>query len=229
MSDIFREVDEDLRHEQYKRLWDRFGTYVIGLAILIVVATAGWRLWEYWQERAAQQTGDRFVAALELAAAGKHDDAIKALDAIAADGSGEYPVLARFRAAAEKAAAGDKQGAVAGYDAIVSTASVPALVRDMARLRAALILVDTAPVRDLEARIGALAAVGNPWRHSAREVLGLAAWRTGDLETARKYYEEIAADQAKPADLQSRAQFMLALIQARVGAPPAEAKPEGEG
>jgi hypothetical protein len=229
MSDIFREVDEDLRHEQYKKLWDRFGTYVIGLAILIVVATAGWRLWEYWQEREARATGDRFMAALEIAAAGQHDDAIKALEAIAADGSGEYPVLARFRAAAEKAAAGDAKAAVAGFDAIVSTPSVPALVRDMARLRAALALVDTAPVADLEARIGQLAAVGNPWRHSAREILGLAAWRTGDLETARKYYEEIAADQEKPADLQSRAQFMLALIKARLGAPPSAAKPEGEG
>jgi len=229
MSDIFREVDEDLRHEQYKRLWDRFGTYVIGLAILIVVATAGWRLWEYWQQRAAQETGDRFMAALTLAAEGKHEDAIKALDAVAADGSGEYPVLARFRVAGEKAAAGDKQGAVAGYDAIVSTPGVPALVRDMARLRAALLLVETAPVADLEARIGALAAVGNPWRHGAREILGLAAWRAGDLETARKYYDEIAADQEKPADLQSRAQFMLALIKARLGDAPAAAKPEGEG
>jgi hypothetical protein len=229
MSDIFREVDEDLRHEQYKKLWDRFGTYVIGLAILIVVATAGWRLWEYWQERAASATGDRFVAALEIAAAGKHEDAIKALEAIAADGSGSYPVLARFRAAAEKAATDDNKGAVAAYDAIVSTPSVPPLVRDMARLRAALILVDTAPVADLEARIGQLAAVGNPWRHSAREILGLAAWRTGELESARKFYEEIAADQEKPADLQSRAQFMLALIKARLGAPPSEAKPGGEG
>jgi hypothetical protein len=228
MSDIFREVDEDLRHEQYKKLWDRFGTYVIGLAILIVVATAGWRLWEYWQERAASQTGDRFVAALELATAGKHEEAIAALEAIAADGSGSYPVLARFRVASEKAAAGDAKGAVADFDAIVSTPSLSPLVRDMARLRAALILVDTAPVADLEARIGQLAAVGNPWRHSAREILGLAAWRTGDLESARKYYEEIAADQEKPADLQSRAQFMLALIKARLGAPP-EAKPEGEG
>jgi hypothetical protein len=229
MSDIFREVDEDLRHEQYKRLWDRFGTYVIGLAILIVVATAGWRLWEYWQDQAASATGDRFMAALEIAEGGKHDDAIKALEAIVADGSGEYPVLARFRAASERAAAGDAKAAVAGFDAIVSTPSVPALVRDMARLRAALLLVDTAPVADLETRIGQLAAVGNPWRHSAREVLGLAAWRTGDLETARKYYEEIAADQEKPADLQSRAQFMLALIKARLGAPPSAAKPEGEG
>ena len=107
MSDIFREVDEDLRHEHYKRLWDRFGPYVIGLAVLIVVGTAGWRLWEYWQERSAQATGDRFVVALELAEAGDRDAAITALQEIAVDGSGQYPMLANFRAASERAASGD--------------------------------------------------------------------------------------------------------------------------
>ena len=49
MSDIFREVDEDLRREQYKRLWDRFGGYVIGLAVLIVVAVGGYKAWEWWE------------------------------------------------------------------------------------------------------------------------------------------------------------------------------------
>jgi hypothetical protein len=229
MSDIFREVDEDLRREQYKRLWERFGPYIIALAILIVVGTAGWRLWEYWQQRAAQATGDRFMAALQLADQGKHQEAIEALNAIAADGSGDYPVLARFRAATEKAASGDKQGAVEEFDAIAASGNTPPLVRDLARLRAALVLVDSAPVAELEARVGPLAAIGNPWRHSAREILGLAAWRTGDLATSRKYYEQIAEDQEKPADLQSRAQFMLALIRSRLGDAAPQAKTEGEG
>ena len=72
MTDIFKEVDEDLRREQFRKLWDRFGPYVIGLAILIVVATAGIRGWDYWQEKQAQATGDRFLAALDLANQGKH-------------------------------------------------------------------------------------------------------------------------------------------------------------
>lgn len=221
MSDVFREVDEDLRKERYKRLWDRFGPYVIGLAVLIVVGTAGWRLWEYWQLRAAEATGDRFVAALELANGGDHDAAIAALNEIAADGSGLYPVLAEFRIAAERLADGDRDGAVEAFDAIAADSSTPDAVRPIARLRAALILVDTASLADLEDRIGDLAGTGEPWRHSAREILGLAAWQAGDLETAREYYEQIAADQEKPADLQTRAQFMLALIQARTGEAPA--------
>src|SRR6476620_8362432 len=88
MSDIFREVDEDIRREQYKKLWDRFGIYVIGLAVLIVVLTAGYRGWVYWQDRQAQAAGDRFLAALQLATDGKHTEAEAALATIAADGTG---------------------------------------------------------------------------------------------------------------------------------------------
>ena len=105
MSDIFREVDDDLRREQLKRMWDRYGTYVIGLAVLIVLVTAGWRFYEYWQEQRAEASGDRFVAALRLAEDGKHTEAVTALDELVKDGSGGYPLLATFRSAAEKAAA----------------------------------------------------------------------------------------------------------------------------
>src|SRR6185503_12267995 len=107
MTDIFREVDEDLRREQAKKLWDRFAPYIIGLAVLIVAATAGYRGWVYWQERQAAVSGDRFLAALDLATSGKHAEAITALEALAKDGSGSYPVLASFRIAAEKAGSGD--------------------------------------------------------------------------------------------------------------------------
>jgi hypothetical protein len=221
MSDIFREVDEDIRREQVKRLWDRFAPYVIGLAVLIVAATAGYRGWEYLQERQAQATGDRFLEALQLSTDGKHDEAIAAFDAIAKDGSGGYRVLASFRLAAEKAQAGDKAGAAAEFDAIAAQAGASAEVKNLARLRSALLLVDTAPVADLEGRIGDLASTGNSWRHAAREILGLAAWRSGDYATARKYYNDIYNDQGSASDLRQRAQLMLALIGAKLGPEPA--------
>jgi hypothetical protein len=228
MTDIFREVDEDLRREQVKRLWDRFAPYVIGLAVLIVVGTAGYRGWVYWQETRAQATGDRFLAALDLADANKHEEAIAALQAIEADGSGQYPVLAGFRIAAEKAATGDVKGAVAEYDAITGRADISAEVKALARLRAGLLLVNTTTLTDMQARVGDMADTGNIWRHNARELLGLAAWRTGDYDSARKYFTQINEDQEAPQDLRQRAQVMLALITARVGAPPQPpAKPQG--
>jgi hypothetical protein len=222
MSDIFREVDEDLRREQYKRLWDRFGGYVIGLAVLIVVAVGGYKAWEWWETSRAAATGDRFLAALTLSEEGKHDEAITALDAVAVDGSGGYPILAVFRSAGEKAAAGDADGAVAAYDSIANRSGLPPLVADLARIRAALILVDSQSPQDLSARIGDLAQTGNPWRHAAREILGLSAYRTDDLAAARGYFDEIVKDEESGQGVRSRAQLMLTLIQSREGPPPAE-------
>jgi hypothetical protein len=223
MTDIFREVDEDLRREQAKRLWDRFAPYVIALAVLIVAVTAGYRGWVYWQERQAAASGDRFLAALDLATAGKHAEAITALEALTKDGSGNYPVLASFRIAAEKAGTGDVKGAVETFDAIAVNTTASPDIRTMARLRAGMLLVDTMPFPEFEKRIGDLASTGNVWRHSARELLGLAAWRTGDYDAARKYFDMINSDQDSPQDLRQRAQLMLSLITARLGAPPAKA------
>jgi hypothetical protein len=222
MSDIFREVDEDLRREQFKKLWDRFGGYVIGLAVLIVVGVSAYKAWEWWEQSQAAATGDRFLSALELSEAGKHDEAIAALDAIATDGSGDYPMLAIFRSAGEKAVAGDKDGAVAAYDSIAQRSGLPPLVADLARIRAALILVDSQSPQELQSRIGDLAETGNPWRHTAREILGLAAYRTNDLAAARDYFDEIVNDQESGQGVRQRAQLMLTLIQSREGPPPPE-------
>jgi hypothetical protein len=215
MSDIFREVDEDIRRDQLKKLWDRTAPWVIGAAVLIVVATAGYRGWEYWQDRQAEASGDRFLAAIQLSEDGRYAESIAALESLVANGSGGYPVLARFRIATEKAKSGDTAGAVAEFDTI-SASNAPAEMRAMARLRAALLLVDSASVAELEGRIGDMAATGTPWRHTAREILGVAAWRSGDFATAKEQFDAIAADQEAPQDLRQRVTLMLTLVDGKV-------------
>lgn len=224
MTDIFHEVEEDLRREKAKRLWAQFGPYVLLVAVLIVVAVGGWRGWEYWREQQAAAEGDRFVSALNLATENKHDEAIKALDEIAATGSGGYPVLASFRAASELAATKKTDEAVKAFDAIAAKSDTPALLKAMARLRAALLVVDTADLATMQSRVGDLAAVGAPWRHSARELLGLTAYRVGDLEAARSQFQAIADDPETPQSMQSRTQLMLDLIRSKIGAAPVPAK-----
>jgi hypothetical protein len=228
MSDIFKEVDEDIRRDQLRKLWDRFGPYVIGLAVLIVVATAGYRGWEFWRERQAETSGDQFAAAIDLATAGKHDEAIAALQTLEKDGTGGYPVLAQFRIGGEQALKGDTTAAIATFDAIAAS-NAPVEIQNMARLRSALLLVDTASVADLEKRVGDLAATGNAWRHTAREILGLAAYRTGDLKAAQKYYTDLNTDTDAPNEIHQRARLMLALIDAKLGVtPPADTAPAAD-
>jgi hypothetical protein len=144
MSDdsFIREVNEEYRSDQAKALWERYGIVVAGLALLIVLGTAGYVGYQYWDESRANASGDKFLAALQLANDGKSDEAITAFDQLEKDGYGAYPVLARMRAATVKANKGDFDGAVKDFDAVAADTAIPSALRDMARLRAGLLLVD---------------------------------------------------------------------------------------
>ena len=97
MSDIFHEVDEEVRREQLKKLWDRYGNFVIAALILVVVGVAAWRGYAWWEARKAAEAGAAFEAASTLAEAGKRSEAEAAFGKIAADGTSGYRHLARLR------------------------------------------------------------------------------------------------------------------------------------
>jgi hypothetical protein len=214
MSDdsFIREVNEELRQDQAKVLWRRFAPIVAGVAVVLVLGTAGWRGWEYWTETRANASGDRFSQALSLAEQGKVDEALVAFEALEGDGYGAYPLLARMRAATVLADRGDYDAAVKEFDAVAADRSIASSIRDMARLRAAYILVDHGSHADVAARVEALTADTNALRHSAREALGLAAWKEGKAIDALALFDQIAADSAAPRNSRQRATMMAELI-----------------
>lgn len=211
---FFREVNEELRSDRAKELWRRYGGLLIGAAVLIVLATAGWRGYEYWSATQASKSGDQFLAALTLAQQGKNDEALKALDQLEKTGYGEYAVLARMRAATVLADKGDAKAAVKAFDAVAADTQVPSAIRDVAELRAAYLLVDIGSYDDVAKRAEPLSADGNPFRHSAREALGLAAWKKGDTSDAAKLFSQIVNDGGAPNNLRQRAEIMLGLLRA---------------
>lgn len=214
MSDdsFFREVNEELRQDQAKALWNRFGPAFIGLAVAVVLATAAYVGWDYWVETRANKSGDDFSAALQLANTGKSDEALAAFDALEKDGYGAYPLLARMRAATVLFEKGDFAGAVKEFDDVSNDGSIPQSIRDMAKLRAGLILVDKGSYEEVSARVEALTNDTNTLRHSAREALGLSAWKAGRAKDALALFDQIAADDGAPRDLRQRATLMSELI-----------------
>jgi hypothetical protein len=230
---FIREVDEELRREQLKQLWDRFGWLFIGVCVLIVAITAGYRGWLWWEERRAAQAGDRYVAALEALAEGDREEGAAALDAIAEGGDAGYAALARLKLAGESAAAGDKEAALAAYDALAADSSLPQSLRDLARIKAALVALDMGEEAGAVERAEPLNAPGDPWRHAAREVLGTAAYASGDLQTAREYFTSIQEDAETPPDIWQRSGMMIALIDGQLAGPVAEtdagAEPNADG
>jgi hypothetical protein len=214
MSDdsFIREVNEEMRQDQARALWDRFGAIVIGVCVFVILATAAYVGYNYWSTNRANASGDRFSQALSLANQGKNDEAIAALEALEADGYGAYPLLARMRAATALADKGDAAGAVKQFDEVAADNSIQSSIRDMARLRAAYILVDSGSQADVSARVETLTADTNALRHSAREALALAAWKAGKATDALTLFDQIAADQGAPRNARERATLMAELI-----------------
>lgn len=210
-ENIFREVDEELRSERMRKLWRTVGPYVIGAAVAIVALVAINEGWSWWQRSQAAESSDRLYAAFDLADAGDVAGAEAALAALAAEGSGNYPTLARFARAGLLAAEGRNDEAVAAYDALANAESNPRL-RELALVLAGRILVDSGTRADVEARVSALAVEGNPMRNAAREALGLAAYAAGDNAAATAYFEAMLADPLIQTNLRARAGFYLAQL-----------------
>lgn len=209
---FIREVDEELRQDRLKALWKRHGNALIGLAVLVVLATAGWNGYQYWTQSRANKSGDQFIEALDLAKAGNTEEARKKLNQLESDGYGAYPALARLRQASLDAEAGKVDEAVAAFDAASADDTLPQSLRDVARLRAAYLLVDNGTYDDVAKRVQALISEDNPMRYSAEEALGLAAWKAGRAADALKIFDKIAGAAQTPANLRRRANMMAELI-----------------
>jgi hypothetical protein len=212
VSDVFQEVEEDLRRDRAANLWKRYGNYVVGAALAIVIGTGayvGWR--DYTRKQAAEQ-GAEFFAATALAAAGDRDKAVPALDALAKTASSGYATLARMREAALKAEAGDRDGAAAMYRSIAEDGGAPNEMRDAARLLASLNTLEKLDPAELDRQLASLRADANPWRHVALELAAVTAVRTGDTSKARELFTRIADDPTAPTGARGRAAEMLSAL-----------------
>jgi hypothetical protein len=213
VADIFHEVDEEVRREQLKKLWDRYSIYLIALAVLIVASIAGWRGYEYWVAKRAAAAGAAFEAAITLNEQAKYSEAEAAFAKVAADAPEGYRVLARMRGAGALAQI-KPADAIKAYDELTADASLETTWQDLAAVRAGMLLVDTASLADMRRRLDSLAEPTRSFRHTARELLALSAWRNHDLAAAKRYLDMIAADAESPIGTRARADVLSGLIAA---------------
>jgi hypothetical protein len=211
VSELFDEVDEDVRRDQLKRLWDQYSIYIVAGALLIIAAVGGWRGYQYLEGKKAAEAGAAFDKASELSEQNKHAEAEAAFTDLAAKAPSGYRMLARLRAAAELAQR-DPKAAVKLYDDLSADRSIGAPERDLAKVRAAALLLETSGYPAMLQRLEPATAAGATFRHTARELLALSAWRVNDASAARQWLDMIANDSDTPPSLRSRAEALQALL-----------------
>ncbi len=206
---LFREIEEDLRQEHWAKLWKRYGNYAVGAVLALVLSVAGYQGWRVYDIATRQSDGERFAAALKLADDKQTQAAAEAFAGLAADATAGYALLARFQEAALLAKRGDP---AAAYAELAQDPGVDAVYRDLAVILGAFNEMNGPGAGDLSARLAPLTADGNPWHHSAKELIAVLAARAGDRTKARALFTDLAADATAPQGIRARASEMLAIL-----------------
>ncbi len=211
-DNLFKEIDEELRHEHYAKLWKKYGNFVIGAAVVLVLSVASFQGWKSYDLNRRTESSQLFTSAIKAVSADKPDEATGILAKLAVEGSSGYAILSRFNQAAILAKKGDAKGAAQAYRAISKDSSVPSIYRDLALIMSVMHDLDIGDPAQLSASLTGLMAADNPWRHSAKELTALAAQKAGDKSKAGKLYKELADDATAPSGIRARAAEMSAIL-----------------
>lgn len=220
MSDIFREVDEELERDKLASFWRRYQTPIFVVAVLIVAATGAWSYYDGERRKAAETANARFETAAALAREGKPTEAMAAFTALANDAPKGYKGLALLRAAQERAKSkdpADRTKAIAELEALAEDKSLDKLTQEVAQLRAALYELEGGDREKIEKRLGPLITPTGPFRYSAQEWIGLDALDNGDYQEAERVFDLLLNDADAPQSMRQRASAYRGLLHAARG------------
>ncbi len=224
MSDIFREVEEDVRRERFEKLWKAYGNYAIAALVLLFAGIAGWQVWERHDAQERAKVSDAFMAAQRITNPQAQASAMLDLARTAPKG---YASVARLAEAGAMFASGQQGNAIALYKEIAANDNGP--VGSVARLRAAWGLAETASRKDLADLLAPLNQTGNAWRENAQEILAYADYRAMDTKSALAKYTALSVNAEAPDALRARAKAMAAFLKnggaTTFGSVPADAVP----
>ncbi|MEI9886615.1 MAG: tetratricopeptide repeat protein [Rhizomicrobium sp.] len=210
MSDIFREVEEEVRRERFEQIWKQYGDYIIAGVALVVIAIAGWQLYQRYETNERLKASETLIAAQELAGAGDIGKATPAFAIVAKDAPGGYAKIARLSQAGALLAAGQRAAAVEIYKKIA--AEDRGVLGRVAVIRTAWALADSAPRSEIATLLGPLADAASPWRFAAREILAYADYHAGEMLKAQAAFQALADDAKAPEGMRSRANAMATFL-----------------
>jgi hypothetical protein len=211
LVDLFEEVDEELRSDRTVSLLRRVAPW--GIAALVLVLGGYCAFWGYsaWQDRNLATGSSAYQKGVDALADGNQKAALAGFEAAKTAGSPGYKTLALMQEGNLKAESGDANAAAKLYDE-AAAAAPNLIIGDLARLKAAEALLDTAPLPQIQTRLTPLMDMKRPYAIYAREALAMAKLMAGRTADARKDFEVINLNLAANQDVRQRSQIAVALI-----------------
>jgi hypothetical protein len=224
---FYREVDEELRRDQMKTYWERFGKLAIAGVVLVLALIGGFIWWQNQKEVKAGESSETLVAAFDDVAAGRKKAAVPKLDGLIKSGSDGHRAAALITKADLAIEADDLKGAAALFKQVADDEGLAQPYRDLALVRMTAVELDTLAPQAVVDRLKGLAVAGNPWFGSAGEMVALSYIRLNKPKEAAGIFAAMAKDKKLPDTLRSRATQMAGSLGVDAVQETADATQEG--
>jgi hypothetical protein len=205
-NDTFlREVDENLRRDQFQDFVRKNGKWLVLLVVLFLAAVGGWIFWQERQNQQAAKQSEELHSVFTDIASGRRQNIPQRVDALEKSHSDAVRASAMLTDAAVALEQNNRSAAVAKYREIVDDKGLPQIYRDLGTIRLTALEFDTLKPEQVIARLEPLAKAGNPWFGSAGEMTALAYLRQNKKAEAGRMFAAIAADSQVPDSIRTRA------------------------
>ncbi|ATC31677.1 hypothetical protein CA606_04515 [Caulobacter vibrioides] len=213
MVDVFDEVEEQLRAERYRTLAKKSLPWVAAATAVVVIGVGGYWGWTSYQTGQTDKASQAYQAALKTAQTQGPTKAFDGFKSVADTNAKGYKALALMQMGAIRLEEKKTPEAVGYFDEAAKVAPNP-MIGDLARLKSAFALMDTASYKDIETRLTPLAGEKSPYRVYAKEALAFAKLQAGDLAGARSEFVILAnsLDANTSEAVRQRAQAAMQLI-----------------
>lgn len=213
MTDIFDEVEEEVRKERWEQLWKKYGNYALAGGVIVVLTVGGYRGWQAYQKQQNEQASDQYLAAQQLAASGNLVAAEAAFGKLSVEAPSGYARLAKFAQAAVMLTEGKREAAIAAMREIAEDDGEPVLA-SMARIQIAWAEADTASKDVIQKTLAPLLVTNGPYNAAALEIVAYVALRTGARDEAIAAYSKLGDDAKAPNGIKQRSAAIAAYLKA---------------
>ena len=215
-DEFLEEVEQDIRQERFKQLWEKYGKQTSSALTAVLVVLAGYSLWANYQNRELDRQSDYYIKAQSYLEQGETSKALAILKDMAS-GSKTYATFARFSEASIYSAPGEKQDltkAIELYAGIAKDSKLDGIWRDTAQLQAISLSYEQDPKSEdkLLAELEILTQEGRPLRALALEQKGVILYLSGKKKEAAEAFVAALQTPEAPEGVKLRAQTMAQQI-----------------
>ena len=208
MSDIIRQIDEDLRREKLSKLWNKYGLYAVSVIIVIVFTVIGYQLNVSISKSKNEILVETFINATN------DNNFIKQIplyEEIISSNNEYLSGLAALRTSNLQVQNGNIEEGYSTLEKIAENIEYDIIIRDLATYL--LFMAKMEDPDDLASNLNLTneRIESSPFKYSFLEIIAVRKLILGDYAEAKKDFEDLISNLDLPIEIRNRAMKFIEL------------------